>query len=105
MTMRRVAIARLKPDQIARYEDLHASFPAANRAEMRAAGFDVVDIYRAGDVLAMIVEISGPIDPGFAESSLDRAWQAMVGPCLAQSWQDARPVFTLADAKAGESAE
>ncbi|MFC5404066.1 L-rhamnose mutarotase [Cohnella soli] len=92
-----VKVARLHPDQVERYEQLHRDIPADNEKHMREAGIASLRIFREGLTLFMIVE-SDPslvVPDRVVDLQLEEEWHRLTGECFASFWQDAVGVYRL----------
>jgi L-rhamnose mutarotase len=95
---------------IARYDAWHAAgaVPTEVIRSIRAAGIISMEIYRAGNRLAMVMETSGAFDPA-AKAAADagdpdvQAWETLMAtvqrpiPCAAsqEKWARATRIFSL----------
>lgn len=93
----RVLTARLKPDMIALYERLHAEMEPDRHRAMLAAGYRVLDIYRDGVLLVMLMDHRPEeASPGHAaEADGEDPWHEITGRCLEQGWHDLSRIFAL----------
>jgi len=98
------------PALIARYEAWHrpGAVPAAVLRSIRAANIVSMEIYRAGDRLAMVIETGPDFDPA-AKAAADRAdpdvqaWEALMdgfqrpipGAAPGVKWTQANRIFSL----------
>lgn len=99
-------------DAIARYEAWHAAgaVPAAVVASIRAAGISAMQIFRTGNRLAMLMEVSDAFDPA-AKARADAAdpdvvaWERLMDgfqqplpwAAAGEKWTPATPIFDLAE--------
>lgn len=91
-------VARLKPDQVERYVEIHRSMAAAQAEGLRRR-FALLDIFRWDDKLVMAVRRRpGALELTSAEIALERQWQGPLSDCFAEAWQLLQPVFRLDEA-------
>lgn len=86
-----IKIAKLHPDQIEQYEQLHTNMPAEMDQVLRER-FTLIRLFRVGTDLVMIQDI----DPGLEKKdrTFDEAivseWNRLVG-----NWRDVTEIYTL----------
>ena len=94
-----VFIARLHPDKVALYEQIHDGMTMAHANSIRRA-YDRLDIHRQGLHLIMLVERKPgpPPEPTPEETAQAELWHASLAECFAEVWQPADMIFDLATA-------
>jgi hypothetical protein len=93
--MKTYQIARLRPDKIARYEQIHAEQDVDHKASMWRAGYRYLEIWRCGEHLVLAAERvpmseRNPI-PG--DEEVARAWHAALRDCFAEDWQPLTAIY------------
>jgi hypothetical protein len=94
-----VFIARLHPDKIALYEQIHDGMTQSHADSIRR-GYEPLDIYRRGDLLVMLTERKPgpPPEPTAEEKATAERWHASLAECFAEFWQPADEIFSLVTA-------
>lgn len=91
-----VFIARLHPDKIALYEQIHDSMTPPHADSIRR-GYERLDIHRHGNLLVMLTERKPgpPPEPTPEETATAERWHASLAECFAEFWQPADEIFSL----------
>jgi L-rhamnose mutarotase len=96
---RRIYKTKLKPDRRQEYIEAHRNFSSELSRRYRDAGMKVCAVYLLGDELILLTEAEDH-DKTLAileQDSVDREWQAYVGPMKGEGdWQEMEQIF-LAD--------
>ena len=94
-----VFIARLHPDKVALYEQIHDGMTEPHADSIRR-GYDRLDIHRQGTLLVMLVERKPgpPPEPTAEDKATAERWHASLAECFAEIWQPADEIFSLATA-------
>ena len=92
-------IARLNPDKIALYEQIHDEMTAVHADSIRS-NYHRLDIFRIDEVLIMLVERRPePLSPATDEDKArGERWHASLAECFAEGWRPSELIFSLATA-------
>lgn len=96
--IREIKVAKLHPDKIERYEQLHRDIPAGNVKHMQEGGMISLRIFREGLTLFMIVEKDPTLElpDRVIDQALGEEWHRVTGECFAEFWRDATEIYRFA---------
>lgn len=90
-------IAKLHPDQVERYQQLHDEIPMENERHMQESGIISLRIFGSGLTLFMIVETDSALETPdrFIDLAAEQRWHDLTGICFSEKWEDMKEVYTF----------
>ncbi|WP_308635297.1 L-rhamnose mutarotase [Paenibacillus silvisoli] len=88
-------VAKLHPNKVDLYQQLHDEIPPANLKHMQEAGIVSLRIFREGSTLFMVVESDMALEmPNrVVDQAVEERWKTLTGECFAEFWQDAGEIY------------